>query len=120
MGARRSTQALAVGLLALVWAVSSAFAAESPRLEVRRPEGRPAQWVLAGLPPILAGSEVKEHLTTGLTTTFVLKLTSRDAAGKKIVGAGRVQVRYELWDEVFYVATLGIDGAVGRRPEPLH
>jgi len=48
---------------------------------------------------ILRNDEVRKHLTSGLTTVFLL--TAND-------GGARVEIRYELWDEKFLVAV--IDG----------
>ena len=76
---------------------SAAGAAETPRIEVD-PERR---LVLTGLPPILADEGVKEHLTTGLTTSIYFRPA-------KIAGAARVDIRYDLWDEVFHLAAAGL------------
>lgn len=69
---------------------------------------------LAGLPPLLAAEEVREHLETGLTTTFVLEATARDAEGRRAEGGARAAVRYDLWDEVYLVSTLGAGGGTER------
>ena len=61
--------------------------------------------VLARLPPVLSDEEVARQLTTGLTATLAFRVE----AGATVGGA-RVEIRYELWDEVFHVLTLGIDG----------
>lgn len=70
------------------------------------------------LPGILARPEVKPHLTTGLTTSFVLRAEAADGRGGKARGGARVDVRYELWDEVFLVSAMGIDGRVRRETLP--
>ncbi len=57
--------------------------------------------VLTGLPPILAEEGVKEHLLTGLTTSIYFR------PGGKLAGGARVDIRYDLWDEVFHVAAAG-------------
>ena len=63
--------------------------------------------VLSGLPPILVEEEVRRHLTTGLTTTFLFRLEPQ----AQLAPAGaRIEVRYELWDEVFHVTALTADG----------
>lgn len=81
------------------------IAAEAPRIEVD-PERR---LVLTGLPPILADDGVKEHLTTGLTTSITFlpsgKLPGGAPGGAR--GGARVDVRYDLWDEVFHLASAG-------------
>ncbi len=65
------------------------------------------QLVLSRLPAILGEEEIEGQLTSGLTTTFVLRA---EVPGKKLVGGARVDVRFELWDEVFQVVAVGIDG----------
>ncbi len=75
----------------------------------------PEHWVLTALPPILADDEVEANLTSGLTSSFLIQLTGRDRDGAKVGGGARIQVRYELWDEVFHVATLDVAGRVERR-----
>jgi hypothetical protein len=60
--------------------------------------------VLGDLPPVLADDEVTRQLTTGLTATLAFRV---EVAG--IVGGCRIEIRYELWDEVFHVTTLEID-----------
>ncbi|MEM7353217.1 MAG: hypothetical protein AAF657_20650 [Acidobacteriota bacterium] len=89
---------------------SALEAAETPRIE----DGPGSRLVLTGLPPVLADEAVREHLTSGLTTTFQFRLTG---AGKIPAGA-RVEIRYDLWDEVFLVTAGGIDGQVERHRAP--
>jgi hypothetical protein len=81
-------------------------AAEGPSFTV----GRDGVLVVSGLPDILSRPEVKPHLATGLTTTFALRVTASDEAGNKIKGGGRIDVRWEPWDEVFLTTALGVDG----------
>lgn len=83
----------------------------APRLEA----GAGEHWLLTTLPPILADDEVGSNLTSGLTSSFVIQLSGRDRDGSKIAGGARVQVRYELWDEVFHTATLDVAGHVERQ-----
>lgn len=87
--------------------------ADEPRL-VRRDGGGLA---LAHLPPVLAEKEVREQLESGLTTTFLFELRTR-GLGRRTVGAARVEVRYELWDEEYLVTSRGADGTVVRRRLP--
>ena len=89
---------------------STLEAAEMPRIE----EGLGSQLLLSGLPPILRDDAVKEHLTTGLTTTLQFRL----GAGGKTLGGARVEIRYDLWDEDFLVTAAGIDGRVQRHRAP--
>lgn len=72
--------------------------------------GRDGILVVSGLPDVLSRPEVRPHLTTGLTTTFLVRVTAGDETGRKVKGAGRADVRWELWDEVFVTAALGAAG----------
>jgi len=83
----------------------------APHLEA----GTGGHWLLTALPPILADDEVEPNLTSGLTSSFVIQLSGRDRNGGKLAGGARVQVRYELWDEVFHTATLDVAGHLERR-----
>lgn len=78
-------------------------AASGPALE------RSADGVaLARLPPMLRNGEVRRHLGTGLTTTLAFEV--RLTGGGKARGGARIDIRYELWDEVWLVTradTLG-------------
>lgn len=62
--------------------------------------------VIADLPPILGEESVSRQLESGLTTTFAF----RAEANGRSVGGARVDVRYDLWDEVFEVVAVGFDG----------
>ena len=72
--------------------------------------GRDGILVVSGLPDILARPEVRPHLRSGLTTTFIVRVTASGETGSKVKGAGRADVRWELWDEVFLTASLGASG----------
>lgn len=65
--------------------------------------------VISSLPSILGDQEVKRHLNSGLTTSLVFQV--RSPASLKGGGA-RVDVRLELWDEVYLVTVLEGDGRV--------
>jgi hypothetical protein len=93
--------------LALALFASPATAAGGPRLTADAERGV----VLSGLPPILAEPEVRSHLMTGLTTTLLFRL---DPQWRAVPAGARVEVRYELWDEVFHVAVLTADGRAER------
>lgn len=84
---------------------AAAHAAQRPVFTVQRD----GLLVVSDLPQVLNRPEVKGHLTTGLTTSFVLRVTAIDPSGRKLRGAGRVDVRYEPWDEVFLTRRLGAD-----------
>lgn len=66
--------------------------------------------LITKLPTILVDEEVQDHLGTGLTTTFAFQVTVRDQAGRKMKGGARIEIRYDLWDEEYHLAGLGIDG----------
>jgi len=57
-------------------------------------------------------------LDDGPHTTLLLEVSAVDGAGHRAKGGGRVDVRYELWDEVFLVSAMGIDGRVRRESLP--
>ena len=68
---------------------------------------------LSRLPPILGEEEVRKQLGTGLTTSFAFEATARGASGK-VKGAARVDVRYDLWDEVYIVTRIDASGHAAR------
>jgi hypothetical protein len=72
---------------------------------------------LTRLPPILGEEEVRKQLGTGLTTSFVFEVTGRGAASK-IRGAARVDVRYDLWDEIYIVTRIDATGRATRTTQP--
>lgn len=82
----------------------SANAAQAPR--VRLENGR---LLVGALPDVLSRPEVRPHLTNGLTSTLVVAVTVTDGLGGKVRGGGRMDVRYELWDEAFFVTSIGAD-----------
>ena len=101
-------------LVLLLSGVASALAAQGPALEFE-PGGR---LVLHSLPTILEDDDVSTHLTRGLTTTFLFRVEPEGARARqkprRLRGA-TIEIRYELWDEVFHVATGTLDGRVERR-----
>ena len=58
----------------------------------------------------LASEVVKKQLATGLTTTFLA--TARKGGAK---GAARIEIRYDLWDEVWVVRRIEFDQRVDRQ-----
>jgi hypothetical protein len=77
-------------------------AGEGPALE-RSAEGV----ALTRLPPLLRNGEVRQHLGTGLTTTLAFEVR---LGGGRARGGARIDIRYELWDEIWLVTradTLG-------------
>ena len=98
-------------LIVLVGA-APAGAVEAPRLELDH-----GALVISGLPDVLSRPEVRPHLASGLTTTFVVRVSATDGRGAKAAGGGTVAVRFEPWDEVFLVAAAGVGG--GARKDSL-
>jgi hypothetical protein len=97
-------------------AAQAAWAAEptpGPTLELRQ-----KVLFLSALPAVLDRPEVRPHLQTGLTTTFLLEVRAAGAGGQKARGGGMVEVRYEPWDETFLVSALGVDGRPHRETLP--
>ena len=69
--------------------------------------------VSASLPAsVLLDRNVKKQLGSGLTTTFVVAVRQRDTGG---VTAARMEVRYDLWDEVWLVKRVEFDGRTDRQ-----
>lgn len=82
----------------LAAAAASAAPPERPTLTVA------GDRVLAALPPsILKQKEVRARLESALTTTFIVK--THDSAA-------RIEVRYDLWDEVYRVKRIDAAGRV--------
>jgi hypothetical protein len=106
---RRAALALALALAAPL--LSPGPAAAAGPFYYRGPEGA---LQVSGLPDVLSRPDVRPHLTTGLTTGLVITLSGRDGRGGKVRGAGRVDIRWEPWDEVFYTTTVSGDGRVRR------
>lgn len=109
--------ALVSALAAAALAPGAAEAAEAglpaPRLE------RQGAWLrLRPAATWLAAPEIRQHLETGLTTTLLITVKARDGFGGVAQGAGRADVRYDLWDEVYHVAVGGMDGRVERIVAP--
>jgi hypothetical protein len=92
---------------------AAATAAPAPLAETAR-DGL----ALSHLPAILGEEEVRKQLGTGLTTTFLFTAEARGAAGAKAAGAARVDIRYDLWDEVYLVSRLDGSGRLERANFP--
>ncbi len=69
---------------------------------------------MSALPEVLSRPEVRPHLNTGLTTSFVVVVKAAAEPGRKVRGAARIDVRWEPWDEVFLTTAVGADGRVRR------
>jgi hypothetical protein len=74
--------------------------------------------MLTHLPPILGDEEVRKSLATGLTTSFLFTAEGRGTDGAKLAGAARVDVRYDLWDEVYLVTRVDASGHAARATLP--
>jgi hypothetical protein len=66
--------------------------------------------VLAGLPPLLDQTDIRKQLDSGLTATLAFEVRTTGASPEKLRGGARVDVRYELWDEVYLVTRLDASG----------
>lgn len=74
---------------------------------------QPGGVVAAVLPAsVLSNSAVKRQLGTGLTTTFLLVARQRPSSVKT---AARLEVRYDLWDDVWLVRRIEFDGRSERQ-----
>ena len=79
-----------VTLLLLLMATATFAAEKRPVVTLN------GERVLASLPDtILKDARVRSRLESALTTTFILKTSSG--------GASRIEIRYDLWDEVYRV-----------------
>ncbi len=67
--------------------------------------------VVSRLPRLLTNVEVKRHLDSGLTTSLVFQGGPQGATKS---GAARIDVRFELWDEVYLVTVIDGEGRVER------
>jgi hypothetical protein len=55
---------------------------------------------------VLQHATVRKQLASGLTTTFILIARTRDRTAE---GGARLEVRYDLWDEVYHVRRFEAD-----------
>ncbi|MEA2692113.1 MAG: hypothetical protein QOJ16_1500 [Acidobacteriota bacterium] len=101
----RATLAAALFSSMAVPAARGTPGADLPAVELRE-----KVLVLSSLPAVLARPEVRPHLSTGLTTTLLIAVEAVDGGGRKAKGGGKVDIRYEPWDELFLVSALGVDG----------
>ncbi len=96
-------------LLFLLAGMAGRLDAAAPVLERVSGEGV----VLARLPPVLRQKEIRHHLGTGLTTTLAFEVRA-----DKTRGGARVDIRYELWDEVWLVTRADTSGRTQRARFP--
>ena len=69
--------------------------------------------VVAELPSVLDEPELRDHLKSGLTTSLAFRIESIGQETKASGGA-RVDIRYELWDEIYLVSSYEMDGVAER------
>jgi hypothetical protein len=68
---------------------------------------QPGGVVAATLPvSILQEASVRKQLRSGLTTTFLLVARQRDT---RVVSGARIEIRYDLWDEVWIAQKVEFD-----------
>lgn len=69
--------------------------------------------VSASLPAsVLQDKSVRKQLVSGLTTTFLVAARQRDTGRLAVV---RIEVRYDLWDEIWLVKRVELDGKTDRQ-----
>ena len=91
---------------ALLLAIALGARAASPPVARVRGDGM----LVVTLPvEILAQREVRKQLGSGLTSTFLVTAVAGDRKG-----AARIEVRYEPWEEVYFVTTRGMDAVAQR------
>lgn len=94
-----------------VWLLLCCLLMASPALAAGpslQPEGG---WVvLSGLPPLLDRAEIRKQLDSGLTATLAFDVRTTGASPEKLRGGARVDIRYELWDEIYVVTRLDASG----------
>lgn len=61
---------------------------------------------------LLSDRDVQRQLGSGLTTTFVVVARQRDGGAR---GAARIEIRFDPWDEVWFVRRIGIDAKEERQ-----
>jgi hypothetical protein len=64
---------------------------------------------------VLAHAAVKKQLESALTTTFLIVGRVR---GTTVSVPSRLELRYDLWDEVYYVRRIGPEGRVEKHRVP--
>lgn len=93
----------------------------APRLHAQAPRLEPGagDWtVLTSLPPLLGREEVRKQLGTGLTTTLAFHIRATGGGRERIEGGARVDIRYELWDEIYLVTRMDSTGRIARASFP--
>ena len=97
-----------LGVLSML--VNALAHAQQPQLAFTT---QPGGVVAATLPmSILQDPNVRKQLRSGLTTTFLLVARQRDT---RAVHSARVEIRYDLWDEVWIVQKIDLDRKIERQ-----
>ena len=93
-------------ILVIVFALTARAGVPPPRASVS------AEGLLTiTLPaPLLALSEVKQQLVSGLTTVFTVAVSAADQR-TSAKGGARIEIRYELWEEKFLVSVIDLQGS---------
>lgn len=63
---------------------------------------------LSRVPPVLDDETVAKQLRKGLTTVLLFRL--RGVRGGEPAAGARIEVRYDIWDEVFHMTRLDVQG----------
>ena len=92
----------------LVLAPLTVQAAE-PRVSVDSATG---SVVVRHLEGVIDAPEVTRNLDSGLTNSFVIQASVHRGRGNVVSGAARVDIRWELWDELYLVDVVAFDGHV--------
>ena len=90
-----------VTVLVAVLGAMALEAEDVPRFAVRG-----QTLVLAALPNVLVREDVARFLESGLTTTFAVEVTVRDRTRLRVFGGCLLEIRYDLWEEVYLVTKL--------------
>jgi hypothetical protein len=90
----------AVAIVVAAWA-----AMRQPAVAIAR-TGAVTLTLPAGL---IASPAVKEQLTSGLTTVFIVTATANDGS-RDATGAARISIRLELWEERYIVSVADATG----------
>ncbi len=64
---------------------------------------------LTRLPAVLNHPTIHEELHSGLTNTLLLLITVNPEDGQKRRGGATIDIRYELWDEVFLITVTDLN-----------
>jgi len=95
---------------ALLVVAFPALADAQPRPAFIANSGRVVAVVLPA--SLLGDREIQKQLESGLTTTFTLIAHQRDSDRR---GAARLEIRFDLWDEVWIVRRIEVDGKEDRQ-----